>query len=81
MDALLARRRESAEGGAGSMRHLLLIPALLSLYSLLLYAFIGDTTWAPVGPGDGGRSLLLYFVHAGGLFCALAWVIAGSEDE
>ena len=63
------------------MRHLLLIPALLSLYSMLLYAFTGNTTWAPLGHNDGIRFVLLCLSHCVGVFCAVGWFLAGLEDE
>lgn len=63
------------------MRHLLLIPALLSLYSLLLYAFTGNAIWAPLGPDDGIRFVLLGLFYGAGVFCAARWFIAGADDE
>jgi len=64
------------------MKHLLLIPFGLSLYSILLFAVTGDQLWAPLDSSGTSamRFLLLLALHGVGILAGFIWGLCRSED-
>lgn len=51
----------------------------VSLQSLLMYGFAGLSWWAPIGPGEPGRGILVTYAHLVGVGLGVMALIRGKR--
>jgi len=53
---------------------------ILTVVSLLVYAFAGVPLWSPMEPGDF-RGLILTYFHMGGVVVGIVLLARGSDEK